>query len=66
MVPALFDIVMAGNDNVSNTIGVGGYWDYPRPVDVKGAYFTQTGQTGSPFSFQYVRYLVMKIISELP
>lgn len=74
MVPALVDISMVGNDQRSNTIGPGGYWNIQRPVDVKGGYIVQlnTGQT--PVSlplikiFSYEEYIriTVKNLNSLP
>lgn len=52
IVPALMDLSMPGNGQKSNTIGPGGYWDVPRPNDIKGAYFIQLNTQSSPISFQ--------------
>ncbi len=74
MVPALVDISNPGNDQRSNTIGPGGYWNIQRPVDVKGGYVVQlnTGQT--PVSlplikiFSYEEYIriTVKNLNSLP
>lgn len=55
MVPALMDISKPGNNQKSNTIGTGGYWNYTRPSDIKGGYVVQlnTGQT--PVSLQLTK-----------
>lgn len=50
MVPSLTDIFTLGNNQESNTIGVGGYWDVPRPNQIKGAYFIQVGTGSTPVS----------------
>lgn len=50
LVPALQDISMPGNGEISNTIGTGGYWDIQRPVDIKAGWFTQAG-ISQPVSF---------------
>lgn len=51
LVPALKDISMPGNGEISNTIGSGGYWDIQRPVDIKAGWFTQPASGGTPVSF---------------
>lgn len=38
MIPSLQDIAMFGNNQVSNTIGIGGYYNYPRPDKILAAY----------------------------
>jgi hypothetical protein len=43
LVPALIDIATIGNGQKSNTIGPGGYWNVPRPNDIKGGYVIQLG-----------------------
>lgn len=74
IVPALVDISMIGNNQRSNTIGPGGYWNIQRPVDVKGGYVIQlnTGQTPVSlglkkiFSFEdYIR-IAVKELNSLP
>ena len=74
MVPALVDISMIGNDQRSNTIGPGGYWNIQRPVDIKGGYVVQlnTGQTPVSlplikiFSYEdYIR-IAVKSLNSLP
>lgn len=51
MVPSLTDISMPGNGAISNTIGTGGYWNVPRPTQIKGAYFVQNSVGNNPVSF---------------
>lgn len=41
MVPSLTDIFTLGNNQESNTIGVGGYWNVERPDQIKAGYFIQ-------------------------
>lgn len=46
--PSLFDIAMPGNDEKSNQIGNGQYWNTPRPDKIRAAYFIQlNGSSGS-------------------
>ena len=74
LVPALMDISNLGNDQKSNTIGPGGYWNIQRPVDVKAGYIIQlnTGQTPVSlpltkiFSYEdYIR-ITVKNLNSLP
>lgn len=50
MVPSLSDIFTLGNNQKSNTIGPGGYWNVPRPNQIKGGYFIQVGTGSTPVS----------------
>ena len=74
IVLGLQTIGMPGNNAVSNTIGVGGYWNTVRPDKIQGAYFYQlnTGQTpvslqlSSCFSYEdYIR-ITLKNLNSLP
>lgn len=52
LVPSLFDISMPGNNEKSNKIGDGQYWNTPRPDKVRAAYFiNSSGGLSSPVSF---------------
>ncbi len=74
LVPALIDIKTIGNNQVSNKIGPGQFWDIARPGQIKGAYIVQlnTGQT--PISlqckliFSYEEYIriAVKALNSLP
>lgn len=74
MIPALTDIVQVGNNNISNTIGPGGYWNVPRPDKIQGGYFIQLNTGQSPISlpltpiFAYEDYirLTVKKLNTLP
>jgi hypothetical protein len=50
IVPSLRDIYMPGNSQVSNTIGVGGYFPVPRPDKIQAAY-VRLNSTNSPSAF---------------
>ncbi len=52
MVPGLTDIVQVGNNAKSNTIGPGGYWNFPRPDKIQAAYFIQLGTGITPVSLR--------------
>lgn len=52
IVPALTEITGLGNNQKSNTIGPGGYYDVQRPVDVKGGYLVQQNTGSTPISLQ--------------
>jgi len=74
LVPALIDIHTIGNDQISNKIGAGQFWNIARPGQIKGAYIVQlnTGQT--PISlqckliFSYEEYIriAVKGLNSLP
>jgi len=50
IVPSLRDIYMPGNSQVSNTIGVGGYFPVPRPDKIQAAY-VRLNSTNAPSAF---------------
>lgn len=74
IVPGLYRISMPGNDQESNTIGTGGYFDVVRPNDIKGAYVVQlnTGQTPVSlpmrkiFSYEDYILIAVKALNSLP
>lgn len=74
LVPALMDISMPGNNAVSNTVGIGGYWNIPRPNDIKGAYIVQLNTGTTPVSlqcrkiFSYEEYIEISVkeLNSLP
>ena len=75
LVPALIDISTIGNNQKSNPIGPGQFWNVARPGQVKGAYIIQlnTGTT-TPVSlpvkqiFSYEEYstITVKDLNSLP
>lgn len=74
MVPSLTDIFTLGNNQESNTIGIGGYWNVPRPNQIKGGYFIQTGTGITPVSlplrmvYAYENYaqIAVKTLNSFP
>ncbi len=73
LVPALIDISTIGNNQKSNPIGPGEFWNVARPGQIKGGYIVQlnTGQT--PISLQckqifsyedYIRIAVKALSSQ--
>src|SRR5580765_3294710 len=51
LVPSLYDIAMPGNNEKSNTIGPGQYWNTNRPDKIMAAYFIQLNSgVSSPVS----------------
>lgn len=52
MIPGLTDIFQIGNNAISNTIGPGGYWNFPRPDKIQAAYFIQLGTGPTPVSLK--------------
>lgn len=74
MVPGLYRVSMPGNDQESNTIGTGGYFNVERPSDIKGAYVVQlnTGQTPVSlpmrkiFSYEDYILIAVKSLASLP
>lgn len=67
LVPALIDIKTIGNSAKSNTIGAGGYWNVPRPNDIKGGYIIQLNTGPTPVSlpltkvFSYEEYIQIAV-----
>lgn len=52
LVPSLYDIAMPGNNEVSNRIGPGQFWNTLRPDKILAAYFIQLNSgVSSPVSF---------------
>ncbi len=52
LVPSLYDIAMIGNNEKSNRIGPGQYWNTLRPDKIMAAYFIQLNSgVSSPVSF---------------
>lgn len=52
LVPSLFDIAMIGNNEKSNRIGPGQYWNTLRPDKILAAYFIQPNNTiNNPVSY---------------
>lgn len=51
LVPSLYDISMPGNNEASNKIGPGQYWNTIRPDKILAAYFIQSNSGGNPVSF---------------
>ncbi len=51
LVPSLYDIAMPGNNEKSNRIGPGQYWNTLRPDKILAAYFIQPS-VASPVSYQ--------------
>jgi hypothetical protein len=75
MVPALIDISAIGNDQKSNPLGPGQYWNVGvRPNDVKGGYIVQLNTGNTPISlqlrkiFSYEEYIriAVKGLNSLP
>lgn len=74
LVPALMDILTIGNNAISNTIGPGGYWNVPRPEQIKGGYVIQLNTGSTPVSlplipiFSYEDYIriTVKALNTLP
>lgn len=74
LVPALIDISMPGNDNKSYTIGPGGYFNVPRPPEIKGGYIVQLNTGSTPVSlplkdlFSYENYIQISVkdLNSLP
>jgi hypothetical protein len=51
LVPSLYDIAMPGNNEASNRIGAGQYWNTLRPDKIMAAYFIQPNSGSTPVSF---------------
>src|SRR5580692_8738794 len=67
MVPGLQVIGNLGNSQISNKIGIGQFWNTPRPDKIQGAYFIQNTQSGTPVSlplsacFSYEDYIKITV-----
>lgn len=74
LVPNLIDIAMPGNNNISNTIGNGGYYNTPRPDKIQAGYMVQNNTGSTPVSlplfpiFSYEDYarIAIKNLNTLP
>lgn len=51
LVPSLYDLSMPGNNEASNKIGPGQYWNTIRPDKILAAYFIQSNSGANPVSF---------------
>lgn len=51
LVPSLYDIAMLGNNEISNRIGPGQYWNTIRPDKIMAAYFIQPNTGSTPVSY---------------
>ena len=51
LIPMLIDVKADGNDLVSNPIGVGEYWNTPRPDKLQAAYFVLKDSEPNPVSY---------------
>jgi hypothetical protein len=73
-VPSLVDLATTGNGLISNPIGAGRFWNYPRPDKIAGGYIIQTNTGGNSVSlplyqiFSYEDYIkiTVKNLSSLP
>lgn len=50
MIPNLVTLAMPGNGLESNTVGTGGYYNYPRPDKILSGYVIQQNTGGNPVS----------------
>lgn len=74
LVPALQEISMPGNSQKSNTIGIGGYFNTPRPKDIKAGYVIQLNTGSNPvslpltkiFSWEDYALIAVKDLNTLP
>lgn len=54
LIPSLQDIAQIGNNQISNTIGVPGYFNYPRPDKIQAAYVRlYSTRSGSDFNSDF-------------
>lgn len=73
-VPSLTDIATIGNSLISNPIGSGRFWNYPRPDKIQGAYTVQQNTGTTPVSlplyplFSYEDYIkvTLKTLNSFP